>query len=286
MRHEILLASTSAAFCSEIRRETPAHDFILDAVDSSEKWALLSKKRVSPDLAILDLDFMCGNLYTFIFYLKQLKRGMPVVVVSGNLDASLMDEVNKNLFVLLSLPRPTSKQKIKNLFTSIDDFFNEDLKKKLIKAEYLKEENVFACTFANKEIFFMKRDSLPEEDQKTGILSCEISPDKYYFTIKYDNGGSAAVPWDFIRYKVDQNGLFSEGKKKEKTANLTAEAIGQRIINTRAGKEMTQEALASKTGILRNNLSRIENGRHHPSLPILEKIASALEIPVVSLLAK
>ncbi|MCW2993112.1 MAG: Helix-turn-helix domain [Conexibacter sp.] len=47
---------------------------------------------------------------------------------------------------------------------------------------------------------------------------------------------------------------------------------------------MTQEQLANEAGIGQAHLSRIENGRHDPSIRMVAKIASALEISVADLM--
>jgi len=286
MRHEILLASSNATLSSSFKRESSVRDFILDTVDSPRKLTLLSKKEISPEIVILDLDSMSKNISALIFSFHRFKGGMPIMVISHKTDAALLDKVNKNLTVVLSLPLPTNKQSFKNLFSNVFDFFNEDLKKKLSKVEYLREENVFACTFKNKEIFFINRDNIPEDDKTAHIETCEISPDGYFFVIKYSNGESTDIPWDFIRHIADKEYEFYIGKEQKKNANLTAEEIGKRISETRNNKGMTQDQLALKTEMLRNNISRIEHGYHNPSLPVLEKIAEALEVPVVNLLAK
>jgi transcriptional regulator with XRE-family HTH domain len=49
---------------------------------------------------------------------------------------------------------------------------------------------------------------------------------------------------------------------------------------------MTQAQLARAAGILRPNLSRIESGKHRPSVETLEKIAAALKLPVVDLILR
>ena len=286
IRHEILLATSNAALSASFIRESSAHDFIWDTVDSPRKMTLLAKKEFLPEIAILDLDSMNENLSVIIFYLNRLKDSMPILVISHKPDAALLDKVNKNLTVVLSLPLPTNKQSIKKLMGNVFDFLNEDLKKKMSKVEYLREENVFACTFENKEMFFVDRNDIPGDDKTAHVEGCEISADRYYFTIKYTNGDTADVPWDFVRHVADKEYEFYIGKEQTRNAALTAEEIGSRIIKARDQKNMTQEQLAAKTGILRNNISRIENGHHQPSLPILEKIAEGLGIPVVDLLAR
>lgn len=53
--------------------------------------------------------------------------------------------------------------------------------------------------------------------------------------------------------------------------------IGQRIVQLRKEKGMSQEQLSEKAGITQINISRIECGKYSPGLDVLSKIASALE---------
>jgi transcriptional regulator with XRE-family HTH domain len=47
---------------------------------------------------------------------------------------------------------------------------------------------------------------------------------------------------------------------------------------------MTQEALATRAGVSRAYLSRLEMGRHDPPLSRLRKLAKVLKVPVAELL--
>lgn len=49
---------------------------------------------------------------------------------------------------------------------------------------------------------------------------------------------------------------------------------------------LTQERLAEKVSTSTNYIGLIENGRKFPSLPVLERIAAALEVDSVDLFAK
>ena len=124
IRHEILLVTSNAALSASFIRESSAHDFIWDTVDSPRKMTLLAKKEFLPEIAILDLDSMNENLSVIIFYLNRLKDSMPILVISHKPDAALLDKVNKNLTVVLSLPLPTNKQSIKKLMGNVFDFLN------------------------------------------------------------------------------------------------------------------------------------------------------------------
>lgn len=56
--------------------------------------------------------------------------------------------------------------------------------------------------------------------------------------------------------------------------------LAQRIKARRLEKRLTLEAVASRTGLTRSWLSKVENFRVTPSLPALGQIAAALEVPV------
>jgi transcriptional regulator with XRE-family HTH domain len=59
--------------------------------------------------------------------------------------------------------------------------------------------------------------------------------------------------------------------------------IAFRIRQLREYKKLSQGGLEQRTGLLRCYLSRVENGHTVPSIETLEKISSALEIPMYQL---
>jgi len=59
--------------------------------------------------------------------------------------------------------------------------------------------------------------------------------------------------------------------------------LAQRIKSLRIEKRLTLEEVASRTGLTRSWLSKVENFRVTPSLPALGQIAAALETPVAAL---
>ena len=52
--------------------------------------------------------------------------------------------------------------------------------------------------------------------------------------------------------------------------------IGQRIADLRKAQKMTQQDLADKTGMQRNHISRIEQGRYSVGFDTLQSIAESL----------
>lgn len=62
------------------------------------------------------------------------------------------------------------------------------------------------------------------------------------------------------------------------------EVIGERIRATRKARGLTQEVLAERAGIDRSHMGFIEQGRRHPTISTLAKIAKVLDIPLANLL--
>ena len=59
--------------------------------------------------------------------------------------------------------------------------------------------------------------------------------------------------------------------------------FGQRIKELRKQKKLSQERLASKSGLHRTYISDIERGSRNVSLKNIEKIAKALSISIIEL---
>ena len=59
--------------------------------------------------------------------------------------------------------------------------------------------------------------------------------------------------------------------------------IGNRLMELRAAKNLSQGDIEKRTGLLRCYVSRVENGHTVPSLVTLQRWASALEVEVYQL---
>lgn len=59
--------------------------------------------------------------------------------------------------------------------------------------------------------------------------------------------------------------------------------IGDRLLQLREEKKLSQGDIEKRTGLLRCYVSRVENGHTVPSLDTLEKFASALGVPLYRL---
>jgi DNA-binding XRE family transcriptional regulator len=63
-----------------------------------------------------------------------------------------------------------------------------------------------------------------------------------------------------------------------------ARDLGRAVRDARRERDMTQEALALESGLQRKTVHLIERGRTDPRLGTVHRIASAVDVPLASLL--
>jgi DNA-binding XRE family transcriptional regulator len=281
MEYDILLATNNRSVSNNFKKAL--HRRIkLDTIDTPSKLnRAFRRKGEMLEVIILDLTFTEKDLNRFIFYIKQFKKDIPVILL--HIERSLIrSEAFRNLSVYGCIRRPANKGEAEEILNDLNNIFDLDMDKKFEKVEYLEQENVFACTFKNRKTYFLSRKDIPEDDN-TKIKNYDMDEDRYHFTVYLESGAKYEVVWDFVRYICDEKYEYHKSKTKE---GISSEKIGTKISQLRELKKLTQEGLAKKTGIQRANVARIEGGKHYPSLETLENIAEALEVPIAKFLVK
>ncbi len=117
-------------------------------------------------------------------------------------------------------------------------------------------------------------------DGRAAVSSLEL-PNPYEIVLVLSDGSHEELPWDFVRWHCDE----SFGARTAVTMEKGRRAIAERVRRHRQAAEMTQVALASRAGIGRVTLARIEKGEQAPRLETLASIANALGVDFVDLLA-
>lgn len=77
---------------------------------------------------------------------------------------------------------------------------------------------------------------------------------------------------DFTVREEDFEVLVERQKERVKNQILTS------YINLRKERGITQQEIADRTGIKRTNVARIESGRNAPTIEVLVKLATALDM--------
>jgi DNA-binding XRE family transcriptional regulator len=175
--------------------------------------------------------------------------------------------------------------KLEELVVFIRNQFDTGLRKKIEVVFYLENLKSFVIRMKNGKTYILKVSDLSEADSSK-VTEWTIGEDHSHFRVIQKSGNWFEVPWDDVLYHCEPS--YEYFNKNDSVPNLPDEnnKIGQKIKQLRITKGYSIEALAQKAGMKRPNLSRLENGKHQPSLETLEHIAEALDITVAEILTK
>jgi len=134
-------------------------------------------------------------------------------------------------------------------------------------------------------VYALKVADLPEADP-SDMTRVAIARGRRYIRIIQQTGNQFEVPWDVVLYHCEPEYEYYKGSVHGVIDGKRPLRIGSRIRELRETKGLTITDVAQRAGMERPNLSRLEHGRHLPSLDTLERIAEALEVPIAALLAQ
>jgi len=161
-----------------------------------------------------------------------------------------------------NLPAPTFESKIRD-------------------ARYSVRDNQFIVTFDSGKEYSFPRSAL-ETDDGSELVSVRVDRKRFFFHVTQSSGNRYEVPWDRVLHEAEPSYPYFRGRA---TRHKKGQKIGMAIRKLRVEKRLTQEKLARAAGMIRASLSRIEASKHRPTLETIERIATALKVPVADLIA-
>ena len=151
--------------------------------------------------------------------------------------------------------------------------------RKIRDARYLVGGDRFIVTFNSGKEYSFPRSSL-EIDDGSELVNVQVDRKRFFFRVTQVSGNRYEIPWDRVLHESKASYPYFRAGVGRRTRK-----VGATIRKLREAKEMTQEKLARATGMMRNNISRIEAAKHRPTLDTLERIAKALKVSVADLIA-
>jgi DNA-binding Xre family transcriptional regulator len=151
---------------------------------------------------------------------------------------------------------------------------------------YQPKENTFFVAFRNGKTYEFPRNAIEADDASPILGQPRIIHGGHAFEVRQASGNRYQVPWDLVLYHQEPSYPYHKGKTGQReTEAHRAERIGGRVRQEREGRGWSLAELARRTGIQPPNLSRLENGKHVPSLDTLQRVADALGVRVAELVA-
>jgi DNA-binding XRE family transcriptional regulator len=151
---------------------------------------------------------------------------------------------------------------------------------RLAAVAYVDALAALAVKFVDGRVYAVALTDLEGVDSSP-VERASLSSDGYAALLEQRSGKRIEIPWEVVLYHAEpEYAFYRQGDSDERS---TGEAIGEHIRTERLKRSWTLENLGRLTGLKVPNLSRLENGRHLPSLETLEKVADAFGMPVAAL---
>ncbi|OGC01887.1 MAG: hypothetical protein A3G35_02270 [candidate division NC10 bacterium RIFCSPLOWO2_12_FULL_66_18] len=187
--------------------------------------------------------------------------------------------------ILRLVPIPLSPKS--TILRTLRAFLDPASSRSMENVRYQPNEGRFFITFRNWKSYEISRGLIEADDGTPIVGEPEVIHGGEAFRVGQRSGNRYEVPWDFVLYHQEPSYPYYRGKPGQREAEANrAERIAARIRNERQARGWSLQSLASVTGIQPPNLSRLESGKHVPSLETLERIAGALGMRVAGLIAQ
>ena len=147
----------------------------------------------------------------------------------------------------------------------------------IVKIE-TKENLILIATFADGEVVSFDVKTLFERYPVFHALE-----DGKLFNSVVIDGVGYGISWN-DNLDLSSDGIYSRGNHIGKVDPAIKLIVGQAIAEARNERGMSQRDLASETGIMQAEISKIEQGKGNPTLTTLQKIAKSLGRTVASFL--
>ncbi len=285
---DVILASKSNALLRRVRHALRAHNLEVKSASNGTALANLTKQSVfsKTRVAVVDLD------------LPQFTDRLARLIIAEAPPATgflfLWDDVEdfhkiENLTLRqcrFIYGHPASRKNsafLTELTQGILDFASRKHGTRIQDAILEPGRRAFLVTFRNGKYYRLPRKFIRGLD-KTPVKTTRVADDGSAFAIEQDSGRVSEVPWDFVLYHREPEYPYFKGKRRPGAVeHPAARRIGRRLRDLRAKQGLTANELATRSGIHRPNISRLESGRHAPNLETLERLAEALGMPVAEL---
>ncbi len=156
--------------------------------------------------------------------------------------------------------------------------------KEIKEVRYLRNVRSLMIRMANGKTYILRVDDLSEADSSE-IIKYNVSENARYFKVKQKSGNWFEVPWDDILYHCEPKYEYYKGNQKESVEIERAKRISENIRKIRKTRGLSITELAHKADMKRPNLSRLEHGKHIPSLETIERLSEALEATVAEIVS-
>lgn len=173
---------------------------------------------------------------------------------------------------------------IPDIIAFLDRGLDANAMTEIARVRYVAQNRTFVIRMSSGITYLLEASLIPAIDD-SDIARTRLSSDHHYFTVTQSSGNKVEIPWDTVLHHCEPEYEHYKGKTDLANDVERARRIGGRVRGVRMEQGLSIAELSRRSGLLRPNLSRLEHGKHEPSLETLERIANGLDVPLFRLVA-
>lgn len=276
MKASVLMATQEKDVWRRVRKEVA--DLCTIEVSATTAGTCETLLRKAFDIIIVDCKLPHFDSVEFVHALRHAPASDTFVVTWGRVHPD----------VYFAHPKTWESVMIPRSIASVVELVRARLDpaaaRTLRAVRYQPNENTFFVVFKNGKTYELPRDVIEEDDGTTIVGEPAVIHGGEAFQVRLKSGRTYEVAWDFVLYHQEPTYPYHKGKAEQQRAEVRrAERIAARIRQEREARGWSLGELARRTDIQPPNLSRLESGKHVPSLETLERVADALGVRLVDL---
>lgn len=286
---DVVLASTSNTLRRVVGRALSGHHLGITAVSSGAALAHLAQGEGIADAKVAVIDLDLPGLTAKV--VRQVNAETPPATGFIFLWDDAEDLQRLNNVTLRGQSRFVSKVVheagsaktaafLNELTQGILDFSSWEHGARIQEVMFEPAQDMFLIVFRNGRSYKLRKKLIPGLD-RTDLKTVRPNEDGSAFVVRQESGNISEIPWDFILYHLEpEYAYYKERRGGRRSERLAAQRVARRLREIRRRLGLTASAVAARSGIRRPNISRIEKGKHVPSLETLERLADALGVPL------
>jgi len=277
MKASMLLATQEKALRDRVRQDLGHLCTVQVSASSGATYATLVKK--SFDVVLVDANLPHFDSLAFVHALRHAPGRGALVVTRGRIDPVVYIGQPRTWE---PVPAPTGTAAIELIRGRLDPAAARTIG----EVRYQPKEDTFFVALRNGKTYELSRKVIEPDDGTPIVGEPKVIHGGEAFEVRQKSGKVYQVAWDFVLYHQEPVYPYHKGRPEQREAEAaTALRIGDRIRQERTARGWSLSDLAERSRMQPPNLSRLESGKHVPSLDTLERVAQALGMRVVDLVA-
>ena len=278
MKANVLLATQDKQFSRRLRAELGDLCHLELSASSGQVYDRITRKPF--DLVMVDITLPSLDGVDLVRALRHAAKGNVLLMTLGRLDP----------LVYLTEPKTWESVVVPRSIRSASEIVRARLDpaagRTIRDVRYHPQEDTFFVAFRDGRTYELPRKAIAGADRTAVMGHPEVIHGGDAFVFHQRSGKIYTVPWDLVLYHQEPSYPYFKGRSgQEKAAAERGRRIGERVRQSRERLGWSLDRLATRTGIRAPNLSRLESGKHVPALETLERVAQALGLRVVDLVA-